>query len=354
MKPAIIHDKNRVSLKPERKTDFRLWIFFGLATVTLCAVFISNLSLGATSIPIHDVTGALFGPDTDNYNQIIVHYQRLPRTLIAIYVGAVMASGGVILQTLTRNPLASTSTLGTNAGASLFVVGGAFLFDFGVEAQGLAALAGAFFGFFCCLSVARMAGRSNDPRGLSLILSGVLVSMLFVAITNAFLLSNPMKRSEFLGWVTGNINHAYIDRLSDFWWIGLLSLLTLFLTARPLTLLLLGTEKAQSAGVNVKGITRIALAATLLGSGSAVAICGPVGFIGLIVPHMVRPFVGNNVLSLLAASVLVGAVVCLIADMGARLFFQPYILHTGLFMDLIGGVVFAFIVKRVYLARAAL
>jgi iron complex transport system permease protein len=227
------------------------------------------------------------------------------------------------------------------------------VFDFSPEVQGLVALAGAGFGFAACFFVARLAGRSNDPRGLSLILAGALVSMLLIGVTNALLLSNPTRRAEFLSWVGGNINHVYAERLFDFWWIGAIALVILWAVARPLTLVLLGAEKAASAGVNVTRISRIALFATMLASGSAVAICGPIGFVGLIVPHMIRPLVGVNFTLALPASALVGAGLCVLADLGAQTLFAPYVVNTGLFMDLLGGLVFIVIVKRFYLSPSA-
>ncbi|MBB4952141.1 iron complex transport system permease protein [Agrobacterium vitis] len=328
-------------------------LFFIAAPPLLLLTFWANISIGASWIALSDLLAAITHFDADNYDQAIMLYQRLPRALISIYVGATMAVSGAVLQGLTRNPLASPSTLGINAGAALFVVGGAFVFHLGMEAQGWAALAGAFFGFVLCAAIPRFAGRSNDPRGLTLILSGALVSMLFVGLTNAFLLSDPARRSDFLGWVTGNINHVYADRLSAFWWIGAISLVVLGSLAKPLTLMLLGDEKATSAGVNVKRVSRLALGATVLASGSAVAICGPIGFVGLVVPHMVRPLVGSNFAYSLPACGLIGACVCLLADLLAREAFQPYVLHTGLFMDLLGGVVFVVIVKRFYLSSKA-
>jgi iron complex transport system permease protein len=216
--------------------------------------------------------------------------------------------------------------------------------------QGIAALAGALAGFLSSLAVARLAGRRNDPRGLSLILSGALVSMLFTGMTNALLLSDPARRADFLSWVTGNINHVYIDRLAMFWWIGALSVAILLLFARPLTLILLGADKAASTGVNVPLVSRLAIGAAVLGSGSAVAVCGPIGFVGLVVPHIVRPFMGNNLVHALPASLIVGAIVGLAADLIAREAFYPYVVNTGLVTDLIGGIVFIVIVKRFYLS----
>ncbi|SMH46561.1 FecCD family ABC transporter permease [Azospirillum agricola] len=325
-------------------------LFLAVAPPLLALALLAELWIGAAAIPLSEVAGALLTLDAETYEQSVVLHQRLPRALIAVYVGAVTAVGGAVLQGLVRNPLASPSTLGINAGAALSVVAGALLFDLGTAAQGVAALAGGGAGFAACVLVARLAGRDRDPRGLSLILAGALVSMLLVGMTNALLLSDPARRTEFLGWVAGTLTHVYADRLAAFWWIGALSLLVLALLARPLTLVLLGAEKAASAGVEVGRVSRLALAAALLGCGSAVAICGPVGFVGLVVPHLVRPLVGSGLTLALPACALAGAIVCLLADLVAQTAFHPYVLHTGLVTDLLGGLVFLVIVKRFYLS----
>ncbi|MFS8038927.1 FecCD family ABC transporter permease [Xanthobacter sp. AM11] len=327
--------------------------FLAGAPILLGLALLANLSIGATLLSPADLVAALLHFEPDDYSHYVLVYQRLPRALIAIYAGAVLACSGAVLQGLTRNPLAAPGTLGINAGATLFVVAGAYLFDLGIRAQGAAALAGALFGFVACLTVARLAGNGHDPRGLALILSGALVSMLFSGLANAFLLSDPARRTDFLGWVSGNINHVYAERLYAFWWIGLPALAALQLLARPLTLIMLGPEKAASSGVNAAVVSRAALAAVVLGSGSAVAICGPVGFVGLMVPHMVRPFVGSGFALGLPACALTGATVCLMADLAARQAFSPYVLHTGVLLDLLGGIVFALIVKRFYLSSRA-
>ena len=180
------------------------------------------------------------------------------------------------------------------------------------------ALAGAGFGFAACFVVARLAGRANDPRGLSLILSGALVSMLLIGVTNALLLSTPTRRAEFLSWVGGNINHVYAERLTDFWWIGAIALVMLWAVARPLTLVLLGAEKAASAGVNVARISRVALFATMLASGSAVAICGPIGFVGLIAPHAARLVIGPRHSALVIGAALCGVMLVVGSDVARQ------------------------------------
>lgn len=327
--------------------------FIGACCCGLLLALAANLTLGADALPPAEVWAALFDFDETKYEHFVVLYQRLPRALIAIFVGAILACGGAVLQGLTRNPLASPSILGVHAGATLFVVAGVFLFNVALPWQGALAIAGGIFGFASCLFVTRLTGMANDPRGLALILSGAVLSMLYLSIANVLLLSSPSRRNEFLSWIAGNINHVYAERLYDFWWIGLAALAVLFVLARPLTLVVLGRDKAASAGVNVPLVMYLALAAVVISGSAAVAVCGPVGFVGLIVPHIVRPFAGAVFASALPANALLGAAVCLLADLTARTVAAPHILHTGVMMDLIGGVVFAVIVHRRYLTAGA-
>ncbi|MEM8704615.1 MAG: iron ABC transporter permease [Pseudomonadota bacterium] len=312
-----------------------------------------HLFLGFSPTDLPQLLFALPGSDAQSFEEAVLLYQRVPRTLIALYVGGVTAVCGFVLQSLVRNPLASPTTLGVNAGAALFLVAGVLLLNLDTALQGAAALAGALSGFLASLAVAKAAGRQNDPRGLSLILSGALVAMFFTGLTNALLLSDPARRSDLLSWIVGTINHAYADRLALFWWVGAIAICVLLVLARPLTLILFGAEKAASTGVNVPIVSGLAILAAVLGAGSAVAICGPIGFVGLVVPHIVRPLVGNNLRIALPAAFLTGAMVCILADLVGREALRPFSLSTGLVTDLVGGVVFVLIIKRFYLSPGA-
>ncbi|SHM95153.1 iron complex transport system permease protein [Roseibium suaedae] len=331
----------------------RRGLFLSLSGLLLALVLPLHLFFGFSPASLPGLALSLVHFEVNSYEDAVLLFQRLPRSVIAVYAGSIAAASGFVLQSLVRNPLASPATLGVNSGAALFLVAAALLLDADAAVQGLAALAGAITGFLACLAVARFAGRRNDPRGLSLILSGALVSMLFTGMTNALLLSDPARRADFLSWVTGNINHVYIDRLAMFWWIGAAAVLVLLLLARPLTLILFGEDKAASAGVNVPLVSRAAITAAVLGTGSAVAVCGPIGFVGLVIPHIVRPFAGNNLVHALPASLLCGASACLLADLLAREAFQPFVINTGLVTDLVGGIVFIVIVKRFYLSAGS-
>lgn len=293
------------------------------------------------------------GSSAHDYQQSVILFQRLPRILIAIYVGGIMACCGFVFQGLIRNPLASSSSLGVNAGATLFVVTSALVFQFDILLQGIAAISGGISGFVVCWLVSKCAGSGNNQSGLSLILGGAIVTMLLIGLSNAILLSYPLQRSEYLSWISGNINHAYIDRLYMFWWIGLIILATFGSLCRPLTLILLGLEKASSMGVNTTIISAIALSCAIIGASSAVAICGPIGFIGLIVPHLVRPLVGEKYSVALPACALCGAILCIFADFISHIAFKPYVLNTGIILDISGGIAFICIIRKFYVASHA-
>lgn len=332
--------------------SLRFW-GISLAALVMIAAAFASLSLGETAIPLREVLQALSQFDDTNQGHYVVLYQRLPRVLIAAFAGASTAMAGAMLQGLLRNPLASPSLLGVTGGAALFTVIGVFFLDLSLTAQGFAALIGGGAGFAASVGVARLVGWHNDPRGLALILSGAIVSTFCTASAQAVLLTDPLRRSDMLSWLSGNINHLYAPRLAQFWWIGALGMAGMLALARPATLIAMGAEKAASLGVNTGLIRAASLSCAVLASGAAVAVCGPVGFVGLIVPHLVRPFTGFALPALLTASAFLGAAICLLADVVARVIFAPHVPSTGIVMEVIGGIVFVLIVRRFYLSPKA-
>ncbi|BDU36318.1 FecCD family ABC transporter permease [Vibrio nigripulchritudo] len=329
--------------------------FFSYAIV-LTIFFVTlmlNLSFGAKSVEWLEILKSYFAFNDQSYDHFIIRHQREPRALIAIFVGATMAISGAVLQGLTRNPLASPSLLGISSGASLFVVFFGFYFVVPLEFHGYIALGGGFFGFISVVLLSKIAGIKNDPRNLSLILAGAIVSMLYGAIANSLILADQNLRNSLMNWLSGNINHVYFERLTEFWWLGLLAFILLWSQSHALTLMTLGVEKAESAGVSVKRTQLIAILCCVTASSAAVAICGPIGFIGLVVPHIVRPFAGAHFAHQLPMNAFVGATIGLLADMVARLGFAPFVLNTSVVMELLGGIVFIFIVRHFYLSNGA-
>lgn len=320
-----------------------------LGTSALLAAVVLSLMSGSTYYGWQQLMAALLTFDDADYDQSVIVLQRLPRALMAVFAGAAMACSGAVLQAMLRNPLASPSLLGVNSGAAMCVLLTATLWPAAMAWQGLAAVMGGCLGLLASMAVARWVGSvSGNGRGLTLVLAGALVSMFCTAIANVLMLTDPERRDTFMHWLLGSVNHVYVDRLALFWPVGLAGMVLLMVLARPLTLLSIGEYSAAAAGVNVPLVSRLALLGVALACSAAVAVCGPVGFVGLVVPHMVRPFTGAALSRLLPGCMLAGALVCLLADMVARTVFLPYVLHTGVLLDLCGGLAFIGIVWRFY------
>lgn len=318
-----------------------------LLTVSLAVLVVIGLQ-GIEGLTGRQVFAALFYGQDDSYAQAILLYQRIPRMLVALYAGAMLAVSGLALQVLVRNPLASPGSLGVSAAATCFGVVAGVLFDASPFVQGMAALAGAGAGILCLLMVALYAGRGMKS-GAVLILSGAFVSMLFTGITRAVLLQYPDRRLEFMNWSMGSVNPAYVDRLAAFWWIGVLSVLLLLMLGRPLAAMMMGDEKAASVGVDTRVVRLAGMVAALACGGSAVVVSGPLGFVGLVVPHMVRPVAGNRLAGGFVLAAVTGAALCVSGDWVAQTVFRPYTVNTGVVLDMVGGVAFMIMVRHFYM-----
>ena len=280
-----------------------------MSFILLLVAILINMSVGSQFSSPREVLSALVNFNDNSYQDFIIIYQRLPRTLIAIFVGASLAMSGDILQGISRNPLASPSLLGVTSGAVLFVVFFGFYLAVPLDYHGIIAFAGGWFGFGSCYFVAKLAGVDQDPRGLTLILAGAIISSLYSAIASTLVLADPQLWELLRSWINGDINHAYIDRLQNMWAFGVLCMVGLYGIARPLTLVTLGQETARATGVNVKVYLSIALFCVLGASTSAISIIGPIGFIGLVVPHITRPFTGSLFKYSLVINALIGGAV---------------------------------------------
>lgn len=326
-------------------------IWVGISFVVLILMAIINMGIGSQWSAPWDVVDAFLNFDSESFQDFVIVYQRLPRTLIAIFVGAAMAMGGDVLQGISRNPLASPSLLGITSGAVFFVVFFGFYMGIPLVYHGYVAFLGGWFGFLACYFVAKMAGMDDDPRGLTLILAGAVVSALLGAIANALVLADQGLWALLRNWISGDINHAYIERLNAMWPFAIGCMMVLYGISRPLTLIVLGKETAQAVGVSVKRYSMIAIFCVLGASTTAVSIIGPIGFIGLVVPHMVRPFAGSQFKYSLAMNACIGGVVGCIVDAIARTAMLPIVLHSAVVMEFFGGLVFVFMVRRFYVSN---
>lgn len=288
-------------------------------------------------------------PFADNLDAQIFFIARLPRVIAAALVGGERAASGVVFQALLRNPLASPDTLGVSAGAALgAMVAITFHFDFAFAGLPVIPLS-SFAGSLCALGVVYALAAARQ-RGLSttvLLLAGVTMTAFITAlILFTQYLADFTDTFRTVRWLMGVLDiGGYAPVLAVL--PMLLVAFGLFATLpRPLDLISLGADAAASRGVNVPRVERTALIGASLATGAAVAIGGPIGFIGIIVPHMVRLVVGSDHRLVLPASILFGATFLIASDLVARTLFAPVEMPVGVITALVGGPFFLWLLLR--------
>jgi iron complex transport system permease protein len=315
--------------------------------LALLAMLLAPL-VGSTPISLTRVFDRSI-PFADNVDAQIFFIARLPRVLAAAIVGAGLALAGVVFQALLRNPLASPDTLGVSAGAALgAVLAITFNADFsllGVTAVPLASFAGSIGALVIVygLSAARRRGTST----LVLLLAGVTLTSLLSAVS-AFVryLADFTETLRTVRWLMGSLDvgaFAPIVVATVPMGIAMMGFATL---PRILDLFSMGAESAAARGVDVARAERVALVSASLATGSAVALAGPIGFVGIVVPHLVRMLVGADHRVVLPASALFGASFLIACDLIARVAFAPTELPVGIVTALIGGPFFLWLLFR--------
>lgn len=313
-----------------------------IALAILAAAVVGSLFLGRVNIAPSAILGGLFSPDV-NLAHLVVTELRLPRAVLAVLVGASLGLSGAVLQGLLRNPLAEPGLLGVSSGAALGAVVSiyfslAVVFPLATPILGLAGALGAGALTFAL-------GRGGT---LSLILAGAAVSGLMAAFLAMALnfAPNPYAAYEMSIWMLGSLSQRSWDHIllaGPFILAGLAILATL---GRAIDALALGEEQAASLGVDLDRTRLLALLGTGLAVGAATSVTGSIGFIGLIAPHLVRPFVGYQPSRTLLPSALFGAALLLLADVGTRVLHTTSELRLGVITSLIGTPFFFWLVVR--------
>ncbi|HCD8028994.1 TPA: iron ABC transporter permease [Klebsiella aerogenes] len=330
-----------------RRTRPRLAML--LLTLMLIAGSLIHLGLGARWIAPQTVLQALIAYDPRNFDHRIIVDLRLVRLAAALLTGAALGVAGVLLQTVIRNPLGEPHILGLNAGASLAVVAtsalGLSVGDF-PAARPLTAACGAALLFGGVMALAS-AGRGGATP-LRITLCGVAISAFASAVTAAILILDEQTLLAMRTWLAGDLaglnwatlQAALVPALSG---MGLALLL-----APRLNVLALGDKVALGLGVNLVQTRLLGLAAIALLGGAAVAVAGPIGFVGLVVPHVVRRLITQDIRLALPLAAPVGALVLVLADIAARTIVAPQELATGAMTSLVGAPLFIFIAARFF------
>ena len=322
-----------------------LLILAALALLALASLVLA-LMVGSVHVPLGDVFPALFGT-ADSMASEVVRSLRLPRALAGFACGGLLALAGALLQVLLRNPLADPYVLGISGGAGVGAIL-AILFGVGAAAIGGAAFVGALAAMLVVFGLAHGDGSWTQSR---LLLTGVIVAAGCGAVVALILSIAPdSKLHGMLFWLMGDLSQATSPLLA----LGVLAavLLVALPFSRELNLLTRGADLAQTLGVQVGRLRRGVYLVASLATAAAVTQAGSIGFVGLIVPHLVRLAAGNDQRLLLPASALAGGSLLVIADTLARSLIAPQQLPVGVLTALIGVPVFLFLLARDARARS--
>ncbi len=328
----------RLRLRPST-----LSLLLGLAIV---AMMLASLQIGYTPLSTATLLKAAVGQSEAAYNTIVQHL-RLPRTLLAVLVGAALGGSGALLQGLLRNPLAEAGTLGIGSSAGLGAVI-ALYFGFASLAPFLLPLF-AMAGSIVCMGLLLVVSRRANTT-LTLVLVGIAISSLCVALTSLAmnLSASPWAVAEIVMWLMGSLRDRTMAEVSLAAPFILPGLALMLLVAPRLDTLSLGEDTARSLGQNVDRTRWLIIASTSLAVGASVSVSGSISFVGLIVPHMVRPLLGHLPGRAVLPSMLGGALIVLTADTLVRIISVGPELQLGVVTALVGSPLFLRMVFRLH------
>ncbi|MBC8380826.1 MAG: iron complex transport system permease protein [Porticoccaceae bacterium] len=309
----------------------------------LPVVALLSLTVGTVSISWVEALRAVVGSSSATQIDTILFDIRLPRILLAIFVGAVLASTGAVMQGLFRNPLADPSLIGVSSGASvgaslMIVTAGGFIQGSALVGLSLVSIGAFVGGFTATLLVYRLATSGMGTSVTTMLLAGIAIGALAGALNSllSYFSDNDMLRQISL-WQMGNLSGASWLKVSI---MGVVAILLMGLfprDSRALNALLLGESEARHLGINVQRVKRRLIVLTALGVGVSVAVAGLVGFVGLIMPHIIRLMIGPDHRWLIPASGLAGAILLVVADSLARVVVIPAELPTGILTAILGA-----------------
>ena len=309
-----------------------LTLLSALASICLGPVFVSP-----TLVP-QILLGQL--PGTVEAN--IVLLARLPRTAGCLLAGMALAVSGAVIQSVLHNPLAAPNIIGVNSGAGLLVVLVGAVASQALWLTPLAAFLGALMGVLVVLFIAQRTGASR----ITLVLAGVAVSNIFSAGIDAVITFFPDAILGYSDFRIGGMKNLSFDRLAPAFWVILVAMLVLLSLTSELDILALGSDTARSLGLPVKQLRLVFLALAAALAGAAVSFSGLLGFVGLIVPHIMRRCIGEDSRPLLLSCALGGAALLTFCDLAARLLFAPFELPVGIVLSLAGGPFFIWLLLR--------
>jgi iron complex transport system permease protein len=334
-------DQGRIRFMPRLTKSFGLLL--GLAGVVIMALI--SLRIGSLKISTREVWDAIFNYDSSSYDQAVIRSLRLPRTVIALGVGSALGVAGASMQAVTRNPLASPDILGVSSGASFAVVTAVFYFGLTATYEYIwFAFAGALVASVLVFMIGSV-GR-DGPTPVKLALAGVVISSLLGAWTSALLLLDEETFDVVRFWFAGSVAGRDLDtfwQVAPFLVIG--SVACIFL-GHQLNVLSMGDDTATSLGMRTARTRLIVSVLVVLITGACVSAAGPIGFIGLATPHIVRSVVGPDYRWVLPYSFLYGGILLTAADVIGRIMARPAEIQVGIVTALVGAPFLVYLARR--------
>lgn len=304
-----------------------------------------HIAVGAKSLSLSTVIDAIFHYDNTVFNHVIVRDLRLPRAVIAVLVGAALGVSGALMQGVTRNPLADPSILGLMTGASFAVV--MTIGVFGLVSPALlpwVAALGALITALIVWFIAQWVPGGATP--LTLTLAGAAITAFLGALISIAHLMNQESFEQLRVWLVGSLSGGRADVLKVTAPIIIVSLLLALALSRKVTVLAMGDDVARGLGVQTSWLKVQVLVCVVMLTASTVALAGPLGFVGLVIPHAVRLFVGSDYRWIVPYSALVGASYLLGVDIIARIALRPQEIATGILTAMVGAPLFIHLVRK--------
>ena len=336
-----------------RKNAGKVIVFLvGLLLIVMCI----SLAWGQIDIPLHSTLSVVaeqlglpgnWQPEFTQEQKAVLWFIRMPRTLVGVLVGAALGVAGAVMQGVFSNPLADPGIVGVSSGAA---TGAVLSIALGVSAQSMFYMPlFAFVGAICAVSITVfLAMRHGKIPVMTLLLSGVAVSMLLGALTSGILtFMNEQKLQQYLFWMVGGLDYRRWEHVYLALGPIVLGIFIMLLLARHLNILVLGETEAKAVGMPVVPFRLFLLFVAAMTTATAVCVSGNIGFVGLVVPHMMRMLIGPDHRVLLPASALAGAIFLVLCDTLGRLVVPPAEVRVGIMTALLGTPYFLYLLRRI-------
>ncbi|KAF6583966.1 MULTISPECIES: FecCD family ABC transporter permease [Paenibacillus] len=309
--------------------------------ILLLAVSVYGLAYGSVSIPLQEINQVLLHNDESTYRTILMDL-RLPRVLVGLLVGACLAASGALLQGVMKNPLADPGIIGVSAGGGLAAV---FTMVMLPQLSYLLPVT-AFLGAFLSAIVIYLLAWDRGASPVKIVLAGVAINALLGALTNGVMVMYSDRVQAVLPWLSGGLNGRSWHHLEFMAPYAIIGLIASLFAIKPANLLLLGDDSAQLLGQRVELQRMLIILLSALLAGTAVSVAGLIGFVGLVVPHVIRLLIGEDYRFLLPLSIVGGGTLVVLADTVARSWFDPIELPVGILLAVIGAPFFLILLKK--------